>query len=91
MSIKRIAKEVLKINPNLEGYFRYNIDRNTYYEGKIKNSERNGYGALYSRDGKLLWEGIWMNDEKIDDVGLPNEAQIEEEELNLESCQRLTF
>jgi hypothetical protein len=89
MSVKRIAKEVLKINPNLEGYFRYNIDSNTYYKGKIKHSKRNGYGELY-RDGKILWEGIWIDDEKIDDVNLPNELPIEEE-MTLDTCQKLTF
>jgi len=91
MSLKRIAKEVLKINPNLEGYFRYNIDNNnTYYQGKIKHSKRNGFGGLY-RDGKVLWEGIWIDDNKIDEVALPNEAPIEEEEMTLETCQKLTF
>lgn len=90
MSVKRIAKEVLKINPNLEGYFRYNINSNTYYTGKIKNSKRNGYGELY-RDGKILWEGIWIDDNKIDDVDLPNDMPIEEKEMILDTCQKLTF
>ena len=83
MSVKRIAKEVLKINPNLEGYFRYNIDNNTYYQGKIRYSKRNGFGTLY-RDGKVLWQGMWIDDNKIDDNNLPNEVPIKEKELILE-------
>ena len=31
MSFKKIPKEVLKVIPNLEGYYRYDIDGNTYY------------------------------------------------------------
>ena len=90
MSVKRISKEVLKINPNLEGYFRYNIDNNTYYQGKIRYSKRNGFGTLY-RDGKVLWQGMWIDDNKIDDNNLPNEMPIKEKELILETCQKLTF
>ena len=90
MSFKKIPKEVLKVIPNLEGYYRYDIDGNTYYQGKLKQSKRNGYGALY-RDGKVLWEGMWMDDDKIDDVVLPNADPIDEADLDLESCQKMTF
>lgn len=85
-----INKDQLEQNPNLEGYYKYDIDENTYFIGKLKNSKRNGYGTIY-QNGQIIWDGMWMDDEKIDDLLLPNEVQIDEPELVLDSCQKLVF
>jgi hypothetical protein len=85
-----INKDQLEQNANLEGYYKYDIDENTSYIGKINNSKRNGYGTIYQND-QVIWEGMWMNDHKIDDVLLPNEVPIDESELVLDSCQKLVF
>lgn len=85
-----INKDQLEQNANLEGYYKYDIDENTSYIGKINNSKRNGYGTIYQND-QVIWEGMWMNDHKIDDVLLPNEVPIDETELVMDSCQKLVF
>ncbi len=85
-----INKDQLEQNANLEGYYKYDIDENTSYIGKINNSKRNGYGTIYQND-QVIWEGMWMNDRKIDDVLLPNEVPIDKTELVMDSCQKLVF
>ena len=35
-----------------------------YYIGEEKNGKRNGKGILYSKDGIILYEGDWLEDQK---------------------------
>ena len=36
-----------------------------YYEGQFLNNQRHGFGTQYGANGKVVFEGKWMNDRKI--------------------------
>jgi hypothetical protein len=40
------------------------IEENEIYEGKLNENKRNGYGILFSLEGKKLYEGEWFDDMK---------------------------
>jgi hypothetical protein len=44
------------------GYGRYLFVSGEKYEGEWKNDLREGKGVIYSKDGKVLLDGIWVND-----------------------------
>ena len=52
----------------LEGKFdgegKYVYENGDYYIGHFKNGLCHGKGKEYDKNGKLLSEGLWINDEK---------------------------
>lgn len=44
--------------------FLLKIEENEIYEGKLNENKRNGYGILFSLEGKKLYEGEWFDDMK---------------------------
>ena len=36
------------------------------YQGEFKNDLRHGYGKEFDKDGKVVYDGKWENDEKVD-------------------------
>ena len=64
-----------------------NLGNNTFYEGQIIDGKKYGFGRLI-KDGNLLYEGMWIDDKKIDDIPLPNEVPPN---TNMETCQKLKF
>ena len=63
------------------------LGNNTFYDGQIIDGKKYGFGRLF-KDGNLLYEGMWIDDNKIDDIPLPNEVPPN---TNMETCQKLKF
>lgn len=40
----------------------------TSYEGSMKNGIKEGKGVLFSKEGKILYDGWWKND-KFEGIG----------------------
>ena len=66
-----------------------NLGNNTFYEGQMIDGKKYGFGRLI-KDGNLLYEGMWIDDKKIDDIPLPNEV-LPNTNTNMETCQKLKF
>ena len=81
----KINKKELDRQPHARGLFEVDLGNNEFYKGKIYNGKKDGFGQLF-QDGKLLYEGIWIHDTKIDDIPLPDELP---QNINIETCQGL--
>ncbi len=52
-------------NGTMHGYGKryYFLSEVLEYEGEFKNDKRHGYGISYSKDGEVLYDGNWENDD----------------------------
>jgi hypothetical protein len=53
------------INDKEEGNGKYIWEDGKYYIGQEKNGLRNGKGTMYYSNGKIKYEGDWINDEFV--------------------------
>ena len=44
----------------MEGNGKIIFDNGEYYIGQLKNNKRHGKGVEYSKDGKIIFEGDWV-------------------------------
>ena len=49
------------INGKKEGDGKYFFKDGNYYIGKFKDDQQNGKGILYNKNGKIMYEGNFIN------------------------------
>jgi hypothetical protein len=81
----QIKKE--QLDRNMYGIYSVDLGDGTFYIGEIAHGKLNGKGKLVKKD-TILYDGIWIEDEKLDDIALPNELQSKPD---LSTCQKLNF
>ena len=50
---------------NYDGEGKYIYENGDYYVGEFKNGLCHGKGKEFDKEGKLICEGEWNNDEKV--------------------------
>jgi hypothetical protein len=76
-----------QLDRNMYGIYSVDLGDGTFYIGEIAHGKLNGKGKLVKKD-TILYDGIWIEDEKLDDIALPNELQSTPD---LSTCQKLNF
>jgi hypothetical protein len=84
-NVLQITKD--QLDRNMYGIYSVDLGDGTFYIGEIAHGKRNGKGKLVEND-TILYDGIWIEDEKLDDIILPNELQSK---ADLSTCQKLNF
>ena len=48
----------------MEGFGTYNYENGEYYIGHFKNNLRHGQGIYYYKNGKIKYDGEWINNKR---------------------------
>ena len=69
---------------NGNGYIKEYDEKRNYliYEGEYKNMKRNGKGKEYNYDGKIIFEGEYLDGKRWNGKGYNNQSEIEYEIKN---------
>ena len=50
------------VNGKAEGYGKCIFENGNYYIGQVSNTQRNGKGIMFSKNGEIINDGYFFND-----------------------------
>ena len=65
-------------------YFDFDVRKFLVYEGEFEDDKRNGFGKEYDKEGKLIFEGQFLNGQRWEGYGKEFNTIINKDKVNFE-------